>query len=580
MARMIPTLDPAALAEIKSAAERRVYQAFRDGLPARMLVVHSLEMVLTSQGDHPSDAEADFVIFDPEQGILVVEVKGGGVRFDGATRTWCSTDRARCDHPIKDPVGQARRAKHQILGSMRERKRWAGGEPPRMLAAHAALFPDLVAMRGLSGPDRPEEILGGAYVLDNPAEWVRGVFQFWGGREPRWQPLGARGMAIAEDLFCGRCTVSVSLASSINQEYRRQIELTQRQARILRTLRYRPRAVVAGGAGTGKTVIALQHARALAEQGLQTLLVCYNRPLGDFLKRECQGVNNLHAMTFHQLCDWRIECARVESGMDLLVEAGQAYPGADPFAILRPFALARSTEVSEFRYQAIIVDEGQDFGDEFWMPIELLLANGEDTPLYVFLDPNQSIYASPSQLPIQEPPFYLPENCRNTAPIHKLSYRYYQGEEVDPPDIDGETPVFIEKEGLSAQAGTVRKLVNRLLLQEGLGTEEIVVLVLGQNKESQYQALQKMGAPAGHAWAFERHCEPGSILVDTARRFKGLEAPAIVLWGLEDADNPRDRELLYVAFSRARSRMWVVGSGRSAIPLLAEGLLRLAPLMA
>ncbi|MEQ1936247.1 MAG: ATP-binding domain-containing protein, partial [Fimbriimonadaceae bacterium] len=36
-------------------------------------------------------------------------------------------------------------------------------------------------------------------------------------------------------------------------------------------------------------------------------------------------------------------------------------------------------------------------------------------------------------------------------------------------------------------------------------------------------------------------------------RFKGLESPIVILWGLDSIDKPKRLELLYVGFSRAKS---------------------------
>jgi KaiC/GvpD/RAD55 family RecA-like ATPase len=42
---------------------------------------------------------------------------------------------------------------------------------------------------------------------------------------------------------------------------------------------------VAGAAGTGKTLLALEKAMRCAESGQRTLLTCYNNALAAYLKR-------------------------------------------------------------------------------------------------------------------------------------------------------------------------------------------------------------------------------------------------------------------------------------------------------
>jgi superfamily I DNA and RNA helicase len=50
------------------------------------------------------------------------------------------------------------------------------------------------------------------------------------------------------------------------------------------------------------------------------------------------------------------------------------------------------------------------------------------------------------------------------------------------------------------------------------------------------------------------------VLIDTVQRFKGLEAPIVILWGLDAINLTRSQELLYVGMSRAKSLLVVVGT--------------------
>jgi superfamily I DNA and RNA helicase len=265
-------------------------------------------------------------------------------------------------------------------------------------------------------------------------------------------------------------------------------------------------------------------------------------------------------MSFHQLCDWRIKVIQSATGTNLLREAETAYSGSSLFEVQMPYALARTTELDGFRYQAIVVDEGQDFGDEYWLPIEFLLEDVEDTPLYLFFDPNQAVYRNASTFPIQDAPFMLTENCRNTRNIHSVAYKFYDGDEVDPPDVEGVPTQILEAEGIDQQARKIRNKVSELLSKEQLSAQDVVILVLGDKKTDYYKALQKAGNPTGATWSFEALWKAKTVLVDTAKRFKGLESGVVLLWGIEQVTPKRDKEILYVALSRARSRLFLVGT--------------------
>ena len=560
MVHMVPSLDDTALQNIKSPAERSIYKALRDSLGDKVIVVHSLELIAQPVDTTPKDAEADFVIFDPFKGVLVVEVKGGGIAYDGNARQWWSTDRHGIRHEIKDPFRQARNAKYEILRNLKSSRAWGKSAMPRTLMGHAVFFPNLHDVKTLTGPDRPLPLIGSNTSLQSIADWVSNAFEYWGQDGATWVPLGIKGIGVVKSVFCQDVVVNMPLALTIEREFQRQIELTERQGRILRSLRHRHCAAIAGGAGTGKTLIALQHAKSLASQGLSTLLVCYNRALADYLKRQVEGVQNLHAMSFHQLCDWRARAVSASSGVDLEREAQDAYPGRNKFEIQMPFALARSVELSEFRYQAIVVDEGQDFGDEYWLPIVMMLEKEDDSPFFVFFDPNQSVYRVATTFPIHEAPFFLTENCRNTRHIHSIAYKYYSGDEVDPPDLEGAPPKLIEATGVDQQAKKIKLLVSNLISKELVSPQDIAVLVLNERKDCYYRALQGTGNPVGAHWSFESLWKKLTVLVDTVKRFKGLESGIVILWGLEQVSCERDKELLYVSLSRARSRLFVVTS--------------------
>ena len=90
---------------------------------------------------------------------------------------------------------------------------------------------------------------------------------------------------------------SKTMASKIETEIEQQIILTNQQKSILRQLRKRKEAIIEGGAGTGKTVLALDHAQTLAKQELKVLLLCYNEKLGNKLKEKSQGIENLYPMS-------------------------------------------------------------------------------------------------------------------------------------------------------------------------------------------------------------------------------------------------------------------------------------------
>jgi len=90
VSRIVPELSEDQLKRLPSGAEALVYKQCRDSLGPSTLVVFSLPWIRISPHGTPRDGETDFILFDEKRGILVIEVKGGGVQIDGGSGEWFS----------------------------------------------------------------------------------------------------------------------------------------------------------------------------------------------------------------------------------------------------------------------------------------------------------------------------------------------------------------------------------------------------------------------------------------------------------------------------------------------------------
>jgi hypothetical protein len=560
MATMIPELSEAQLADLPSQAEAKVYRAFRDGLPADFVVFFQVGWILRREEEQAKDGETDFLVCHPDLGYLCVEVKGGGVGFDSHSGDWFSVDRHQQKHPINNPINQALKAKYSIRSKLNEHQRWKDLALHNVLRGHAVFFPDVGNASVLSRPDMPATLIGCSKDLQSPKSWIDAGFAYWGNDASSFTALGRRGLDVLRDVFARSFVVTPLVSSQLAEQEARRLVLTKDQIRVLDFLRSHRRVAVSGGAGTGKTVLALEKARRLAAEGFKTLLTCYNRQLADYLSTICGATPNLDVMSFHQLCHRQVERANRASGRDLVAEAKVTYPGKDLYEVQLPNALGYSLEVLPDRYDAIVCDEGQDFREEFWVPLELLLMDYETSPLYVFYDDNQNIYARVGTFPIRDEPFSLTTNCRNTAPIHVAAYRHYKGVPVSPPDIQGDELHFEESANRDPQATKINALIVDLVAKQGVSPGDITVLIADAlHKAEYYAALRRLPLPRPASWLEEGVRGPNTVLIDTIQRFKGLESPIVILWGLDTIDLSRNQELLYVGMSRAKSLLVIVG---------------------
>jgi hypothetical protein len=560
VARMIPELNEESLKAFPSRAEARFYEACRDQLPTDVVVIYSANWIYRDVRGRIKEGEADFTILSPQGGVLAVEVKGGGVTFDSASGAWHSIDRNSRTNPIKDPFKQASKERHALLDQITGHTSWRQWPGTRLTLGHAVMLPDIVDPTPLVGPDRQRELIGVNSDVKGVVLWIQRVMRFW--RQPIDDALGVKGVNLVQDILCKSIDVRPVLRAAVDDAEHQRLRLTANQAKVLRTIVGRRRAVVSGGAGTGKTVLAVEKAKTLAHAGLKVLLLCYNRPLADSLSIGLRNEPLIQAQNYHQLCDQRIRQAHLK-GHDVLKEAVEAYPGKSDrqlFDVQLPYALALSADMVDERFDAVVVDEAQDFSDEYWLGVEMLLRDQENGHLYIFIDENQALYQRKAKIPVDDEPFYLTNNCRNTAPIHEAGYRFYQGSPIDAPELVGQDVIWKGIDKIEAQADEVVRRVSQWIHIEGLKPEDVVVLVAQRPKSLPYELLSARAGAARVNWSFEVHGKPRSVLVDTVARFKGLEAQAVVLWIGDEVVEEGQWETMYVGTTRAKSLLAVIGS--------------------
>ena len=143
------------------------------------------------------------------------------------------------------------------------------------------------------------------------------------------------------------------------------------QPELLDGFLHNRRLTVAGGAGSGKTLMALEAAQRLAGQGRSVLVLCYNRALGSFLQG-CAGAmdpgkGSVRARHFHGLCfdGWRTrEGEQVNVPADR--EAAAAFWDDEaPMAVLEALEAGKLQRVDD-----VVVDEGQDFHASWWAVVD------------------------------------------------------------------------------------------------------------------------------------------------------------------------------------------------------------------
>ena len=551
-------------------AERLVEERIRAVLPDGVRCFANVRWLAPTRDGGPArNGEIDLLVVLPEIGILVIETKSGPVSRDGFGR-WYAGSRPLDESPFK----QAEASGWAIVRKIEADPRWRG----RVRMIHAVAFPGVDRSslgRGARdlGPDAPLDLVLDRADLASDASTSAAldrIARHWSGDGARDRALSDQQVGVICDVIEPEVALRALLRGDIEEGERELRAPTQMQLNVLRTLRGRPRASIVGCAGAGKSLLAVEKARQLAADGFDTALVCFNQPLARAFGRESElaphlASGRLVVATFHDLCK------------RLATEAGTlppqpASPGRDWFGTALPTALEQALPAIGGRYQAVVIDEGQDF-DELWLLLlEQLLSDPKQGVLYVFHDPAQAIYRPDAVASMGLEEFPLADNCRNSRPIHDFAYRFYDGElAVEAVREDGREPVIAWADGPEATVEAVRSALHELIHGEKVARSQVAVLVGTSLERSAVWRQRRFkgdlvlwngtvddeGRARGLAADQVADQPAGTIACDSIYRFKGLERDVIVLAELRP-DDDRLARLLYVGATRAKHHLVVV----------------------
>ena len=219
-----------------------------------------------------------------------------------------------------------------------------------------------------------------------------------------------------------------------------------------------------------------------------------------------------------------------------------------------PEHLELAAIANETTFDAVIVDEGQDF-DAYWLEVlKNLLADQDQGIYYIFYDDNQRIY-SQDQIAFPWPKFRLSRNMRNTNPVFEYVRRYYHApDKIRSSGIDGPEPWIIPEYGDEYEA------LQDVLAQldgEQIPLQNIAILTPREKEKSRWG--RKPAFPPRYRLLWDLHPFRGQVTCCTIHSFKGLERPVIILTELERLYPKAAQELLYIATSRAKDYLIVLG---------------------
>ncbi len=332
--------------------------------------------------------------------------------------------------------------------------------------------------------------------------------------------------------------------------------LSEEQVRILEETELDKRKLFLGAAGSGKTFVAIEKSRQLAAEGKKVLTTCFNKSLASYLASELP-----RQVTVAPIHDFFMNLA-FEHGMQVTVPSEMDSRSAFYNEILPTMAFDCLADAGDDKhFDAIIVDEGQDFRIEWFDCLELALE--KDGVFFVFADPAQSIFHNDidkiTDLPVSK--HKLTQNFRNTSAINDWMSPFIKGKPLRSTGKQGLPVIHIPYNTQSEEVGLIEKEVGRLVSQ-GIQLKRIQILSPHVKKKSCLAERKKLKEwPLVDVAATQQY----GVSFATIRSFKGLEADIVFLIDINPDDKACTSADIYVGGSRARFLLYIFHDARHDI---------------
>jgi hypothetical protein len=562
-----------------TAGERKVFVALRDHLPEDYLVYYDIPV----DGRYP-----DFVIVGPDLGLVILEVKDWRLNgIAGITAEEVRLRRPEGPLSVNNPIRQVRDYMLRTVDAMKQRPRLRVANQLCCGWGYGVVLPYLtqeeIRRQSLFGPS-VEEALGPGLVLTGedlaPETLQQRLRRLIPARGAGRGPLDPDQMDEVRSVLHPEIRIGWGATT---EEIMRVMD--RNQERLARTLGDGHR-LLRGVAGSGKTIVLISRARYLRKQhpDWRILVLCFNRVLARSL-RTAIADEHVDVSSFHSWCSQQLKSA----GLILSPPAGRGAQWDDYWVKEVPQLLSQAFEtgrVPTAQYQAILIDEGQDFADE-WYQVLMRALDEAANSLFIALDSSQNIYRRRVSwrtigIQIVGHTRILRRNYRNTEPILAAAYRMISeldAAQADPGELtaslvmpdealrSGPRPEVHCLESVEAERNYAKKwIVSRR--ERGVAPDDILILGHGRptmNGMTAWLCGQSIAAsflPDGKV--------NGTVNVSTIHSSKGLDAGHVLLVNAHELDSLKGgeeeaRRLLYIGMTRARDELCVTSARPSAV---------------
>ena len=533
--------------------EREVRRQLENQLPSDWIVVCNVSWALRNESGYVRDGQCDFVVLAPNLGMAILEVKGSRSVSVGSDGIWYRTEfnrRTGSEGPaiaIKEaPPEQANRNMHtlaELLCKEYNLNHFPGAfsflvaYPNGEVKGITALY-DKTTIVTKSRMGQLQKCLIDSLKL-------RGALE--SGKKFTYEIALKFSQTLSNSKFIVQ---GVDTPLDVLEDLKEIDELTRQQFAALRGAFELQSVAILGPAGSGKTMLALWKLEALLEEGKKAIYVCFNKYLAEWLRNK-----NLNLAPMIVSVDKFF--TQIGGSIPNVIRGNQYYLEILPQQV---FEVAVDLKSSE-KFDAIIVDEGQDFGESRVIALlELLKRDGQ---WIFFADWQQDIFKSgKAEVLGAEVIFRLYHNCRNTELINR-AINQYCSQSVKP--MLG-VPIGVTH--LIENCANVENLAARTwAIVNQLNPAGVTVILSPFRLENSCMADTRKGYGLEVTEDIENLGKAGYVFFSTIKAFKGLEAENVILI---HADIPGriaalEEEDLYVACSRATSRLAILTNSDEAL---------------
>jgi hypothetical protein len=347
--------------------------------------------------------------------------------------------------------------------------------------------------------------------------------------------------------------------------------------------------ILKGVAGSGKTLVLACRAKYLKKlyPSWRILVVCYNISLSRYLNKLLElsgptaGRSDIEVFHFHGL-------VKHLTKVDLSIRPGESDEKYDSrVGTILKGEIAKGT-VKGGIYDAILVDEGQDFITDWMQGLSQLLNEKQDSLLFCY-DRAQNVFGrtrpnwKSAGFKVQgKRPTELKKSYRNTVEVLEVAKRFAKLQNTEAATDDesldftlfpistdrhGPKPVLFKCSNTDEQISYILNTIEQCLQNDDCKLSDIGILYPDrrfQDFPSRFSAaFKKRFEPNKIFWVSDRQdklmldLSTDSVKLITIHSCKGLEFKIVFLVGLESMPRPAhseddERTLTYVGLTRAQ----------------------------